>query len=301
MKQLVLAIIVGVAAVGALPVAPSRNYRSEDNKGNYAFSYSAHDSSSFHEETGSPGVKLGSYGVTEPDGKQRVVNYIADENGFRAQVEVKDAEPLEAAPSVLVAQSQPTIVEAAPEKASRKADQEVTVETADTVRVEEPVHKAETEVHPPGEPVPAHQIDGQVIQPPQTPQHVPTENVRPQDLPATVFFLAIPQQFAYSKVQSYSVNGFVPVSSGQVMPSIQQLQSHPSLYHELQGPSVGGGVRPQIPQVPRVPILSWQYLARPQIPPQYPAVQQVVPQVVSQMVSQVVPQVVPQMVPIFTM
>lgn len=78
------------------------------NKGNYAFGYAINEgASSFHEESGSPGMKLGAYGVTEADGTQRVVNYIADENGFRASVEVKDQDPHQVTPghhTVLVAQ-----------------------------------------------------------------------------------------------------------------------------------------------------------------------------------------------------
>ncbi|OQR75436.1 cuticular protein-like [Tropilaelaps mercedesae] len=57
--------------------------------GNYNFGYDeAHASgSSFRRESGNAlGVKTGSYGLREADGRVRVVNYVADGAGFRASI-----------------------------------------------------------------------------------------------------------------------------------------------------------------------------------------------------------------------
>ncbi|UXI16786.1 Transmembrane protein 132C [Sarcoptes scabiei] len=62
--------------------------RSEDGHGNYAFGYNEDHSTggSFRKEKGGPGVQIGSYGLRNADGRMRVVNYVADANGFRASV-----------------------------------------------------------------------------------------------------------------------------------------------------------------------------------------------------------------------
>ncbi|GIY51546.1 cuticle protein 14 isoform a [Caerostris darwini] len=99
MKVLVL---FSVLAIGySTPITPvavsagdSTQYKSEDNFGNYNFGYNeAHLSGgTFRKESGDAlGNKIGSYGLQEADGRTRIVNYIADANGFR--VDIKTNEP----------------------------------------------------------------------------------------------------------------------------------------------------------------------------------------------------------------
>ncbi|XP_042909203.1 uncharacterized protein [Parasteatoda tepidariorum] len=67
----------------------SDQYRSESNLGDYAFGYNEDHSSggSFRRETGDRhGNKVGSYGLRIGDGRMRVVNYIADSDGYRVNV-----------------------------------------------------------------------------------------------------------------------------------------------------------------------------------------------------------------------
>jgi len=59
----------------------------------YAFGYTADaidGSSSRQESSDGSGVVRGSYTLSSADGIKRVVNYIADENGFRAQVQTNE-------------------------------------------------------------------------------------------------------------------------------------------------------------------------------------------------------------------
>lgn len=46
--------------------------------------------SSFHKEQSTNGVKVGSYGLRDIDGRVRVVNYVADAQGFRADVRTNE-------------------------------------------------------------------------------------------------------------------------------------------------------------------------------------------------------------------
>ncbi|KAG8171387.1 hypothetical protein JTE90_016070, partial [Oedothorax gibbosus] len=71
----------------------SKQYRSQDDVGNYQFGYDEGHSSggTFRKEYGDAhGNKYGSYGLTDADGRVRVVNYVADENGFRADVRTNE-------------------------------------------------------------------------------------------------------------------------------------------------------------------------------------------------------------------
>ncbi|GBM23302.1 Cuticle protein 14 isoform a [Araneus ventricosus] len=81
-------------AANALPeVGASTQYKTEDNLGNYAFGYSEDHTSggSFRKEAGdSLGNKVGSYGLHDADGRARVVNYVADGAGFRADVHTNE-------------------------------------------------------------------------------------------------------------------------------------------------------------------------------------------------------------------
>ncbi|CAL1289663.1 unnamed protein product [Larinioides sclopetarius] len=59
----------------------------------YQFSYSAPaiGGGSTHEETGDEyGRKTGSYTVQNEDGSQRIVQYVADEDGFRASISTNE-------------------------------------------------------------------------------------------------------------------------------------------------------------------------------------------------------------------
>ncbi|GBN81912.1 Cuticle protein 14 isoform a, partial [Araneus ventricosus] len=62
--------------------------------GNYNFGYDEGHASggSFRKESGDAlGNKIGSYGLRDADGRIRIVNYIADADGFR--VDIKTNEP----------------------------------------------------------------------------------------------------------------------------------------------------------------------------------------------------------------
>ncbi|XP_022647425.1 calphotin-like isoform X2 [Varroa destructor] len=68
-------------------------YRTEDGLGNYQFGYDEkhRTGGSFRKEKGDGyGRKVGSYGLHDADGRVRVVNYVADEHGFRASVETNE-------------------------------------------------------------------------------------------------------------------------------------------------------------------------------------------------------------------
>ncbi|GFS53202.1 cuticle protein 14 isoform b [Nephila pilipes] len=67
----------------------SDQYKSENTLGQYAFGYNEDHTSggSFRRETGDQfGNKIGSYGLRVGDGRMRIVNYVADHNGYRADV-----------------------------------------------------------------------------------------------------------------------------------------------------------------------------------------------------------------------
>lgn len=70
----------------------STHFKTQDSQGNYRFGYDVvHSSgSSFHKEESSNGVKVGSYGLRDIDGRVRVVNYVADAQGFRADVRTNE-------------------------------------------------------------------------------------------------------------------------------------------------------------------------------------------------------------------
>lgn len=85
-------------AAAAIPAAvntgASSQYRSQDNLGQYSFGYDeagATGGSFRHEKSDAYGNKFGSYGLRGADGKVRVVNYVADANGFRANVQTNEA------------------------------------------------------------------------------------------------------------------------------------------------------------------------------------------------------------------
>ncbi|XP_037280708.2 uncharacterized protein LOC119174033 isoform X1 [Rhipicephalus microplus] len=70
----------------------STHFKTQDSQGNYRFGYDVvHSSgSSFHKEESTNGVKVGSYGLRDVDGRVRIVNYVADAQGFRADVQTNE-------------------------------------------------------------------------------------------------------------------------------------------------------------------------------------------------------------------
>jgi len=79
-------------AVGVLNTGASAQFRNQDNLGNYAFGYNEDHATggTFRRESGAPGVQVGSYGLRDIDGRVRVVNYVADAAGFRANIQTNE-------------------------------------------------------------------------------------------------------------------------------------------------------------------------------------------------------------------
>lgn len=109
-------------AVPAVPAAintgASSQYRSQDNLGQYSFGYDeagATGGSFRHEKSDALGNRIGSYGLTGADGRVRVVNYVADANGYRATVQTNEpgTEPRDTA-NVAMNKGAPVAVAAAP-------------------------------------------------------------------------------------------------------------------------------------------------------------------------------------------
>ncbi|XP_034236137.1 larval cuticle protein A2B-like [Thrips palmi] len=62
--------------------------REQDGPGTYSFGYEIEDAATANtqfrqEERFANGTVVGSYGLVEPDGNVRVVNYVADAQGYR--------------------------------------------------------------------------------------------------------------------------------------------------------------------------------------------------------------------------
>lgn len=77
---------------GAISTGTSSQFRSEDNYGNYNFGYDESHSTggTSRREEQSNGVRRGSYSLSDADGRQRTVDYIADVNGFRATIRTNE-------------------------------------------------------------------------------------------------------------------------------------------------------------------------------------------------------------------
>jgi len=93
MQILVLfALVAASQAAVLLGTGASTQFRSQDGLGNYAFGYNeGHPSgATFRKESGSHGVVTGSYGLSDADGRQRIVNYVADAAGFRADIKTNE-------------------------------------------------------------------------------------------------------------------------------------------------------------------------------------------------------------------
>jgi len=126
MKFVVILALVGYASAvpALLTTGQSSQFRSQDNIGNYAFGYNEDHSTggTFRREQGSHGVQVGSYGLRDIDGRTRVVNYVADAGGFRANIQSNEpgVEPKDPASvlinkaAAIVAPAYATAVHAAP-------------------------------------------------------------------------------------------------------------------------------------------------------------------------------------------
>ncbi|CAN7988560.1 unnamed protein product, partial [Ixodes hexagonus] len=78
---------------GPVETGASSGHRAQDFAGNYNFGYKeAHTTGgTFRQETGDAyGNKAGSYGITDADGRVRIVKYVADAAGFRAHVSTNE-------------------------------------------------------------------------------------------------------------------------------------------------------------------------------------------------------------------
>ncbi|RWS06538.1 Cuticle protein 14-like isoform b, partial [Dinothrombium tinctorium] len=94
---ILFALIAAVSAGGLAPsyinTGSSSQFRSQDNAGNYNFGYDEEHATggSFRREKGDAhGNKVGSYGLRDIDGRLRVVNYVADHFGFRADIQTNE-------------------------------------------------------------------------------------------------------------------------------------------------------------------------------------------------------------------
>ncbi|CAL1288462.1 unnamed protein product [Larinioides sclopetarius] len=100
MKVLILFALFAASQAAVLLHAPavigtggSTQYRSQDNFGNYNFGYDEGHLSggTFRKETGDAhGNVAGSYGLRDADGRIRIVNYVADAAGFRADIKTNE-------------------------------------------------------------------------------------------------------------------------------------------------------------------------------------------------------------------
>ena len=92
MKFFTVLAIAGAASATVLNTGSSAVSRSEDGIGNYAFGYNEDHATggTFMKEQGGPGVKVGSYGLRDADGRMRVVNYVADALGYRASISTNE-------------------------------------------------------------------------------------------------------------------------------------------------------------------------------------------------------------------
>ncbi|KAF8782304.1 cuticle protein 14-like [Argiope bruennichi] len=100
MKVLILFALFAASQAAVLLHAPavigtggSTQYRSQDNYGNYNFGYDEGHltGGTFRKESGDAhGNVAGSYGLRDADGRIRIVNYVADAAGFRADIKTNE-------------------------------------------------------------------------------------------------------------------------------------------------------------------------------------------------------------------
>ncbi|GFV41568.1 cuticle protein 14 isoform a [Trichonephila clavipes] len=141
-------------------VGASTQYKTEDNHGNYAFGYSEDHTSggSFRKEAGDTlGNKVGSYGLHDADGRARVVNYVADSAGFRADVHTNEpgVDPTQDSADVtvnkaLVVAPVPAVIKSVVAPAPAVvAPISAVVAPASTIVTHSHLHPAMTVLHPP--------------------------------------------------------------------------------------------------------------------------------------------------------
>lgn len=89
---LALAVVACVEANGIVNTGSSQVMRKDDGHGNYAFAYDEqhHSGGSSRSETGGHGWQKGSYTLNDADGRKRIVNYVADAHGFRADIKTNE-------------------------------------------------------------------------------------------------------------------------------------------------------------------------------------------------------------------
>lgn len=71
----------------------SNQYTTQDDQGKFHFGYDEQHTSggSFRRETSDGhGRVVGSYGLNDADGRRRIVHYVADDAGFRVQIETNE-------------------------------------------------------------------------------------------------------------------------------------------------------------------------------------------------------------------
>ncbi|GFY72851.1 cuticle protein 14 isoform b [Trichonephila inaurata madagascariensis] len=100
MQVLVFCALFALSHATALYSAPavihegkSKQYSSRDDFGNYNFGYNEdhYSGGSFRKEAGDAyGNKFGSYGIQQADGRSRIVSYVADAKGFRADIKTNE-------------------------------------------------------------------------------------------------------------------------------------------------------------------------------------------------------------------
>jgi len=107
--------LIAAPAATILSTGASSQSRSQDALGNYAFNYNEQGATggSSRSESGSPLGVRGQYTLNVADGRQRVVNYVADGLGFRAAISTNEQGTAAAAPAA-VAINAPVIAHAAP-------------------------------------------------------------------------------------------------------------------------------------------------------------------------------------------
>ena len=91
--MVVAATLAEATGLAAVNTGASSQYRSQDNLGQYSFGYDeagATGGSFRHEKSDALGNRVGSYGLRGADGRVRVVNYVADANGYRASVQTNE-------------------------------------------------------------------------------------------------------------------------------------------------------------------------------------------------------------------
>ncbi|XP_067128316.1 calphotin-like [Centruroides vittatus] len=126
MKLLLICAILAVAratpivapAVAVVNTGKSAQFRNQDNLGNYNFGYNedhATGGTFRREASDSLGNIAGSYGLRDADGRVRIVNYVADDFGFRADIQTNEpgVEPKDPADTI-INKAASVVVEGAP-------------------------------------------------------------------------------------------------------------------------------------------------------------------------------------------